>query len=181
MRQIRKNVFETNSSSSHSISIKKEGHYYTPEEIKESVFYCSWEDWNGKIRFYESDLEFGRSPFAPLTDFFEKLKYAIASFADDDVKREEIESIMYEVIPGLKEIKYPTERDWKTDEETEFYGYIDHQSDGVLQVLLDKKNITIREFLLNSKYIVFIDGDEYQIKERLFDSGLIHEEDFEEV
>lgn len=181
MKQIRRSVFETNSSSSHSISIRKTGTYYTQEEIEDSVYYCKWNDWDGEINFWDSDLEFGRAPFEPLTNFFDKAKYAIASFADDEDKRHIVEAIMYEFIPGLKIIKYPKTTNWQTDEEETYYGYIDHQSVGVLQSLLSRKQISIREFLLNSKYVVFIDGDEYCIKEKLFDSNLIHKEDFEEV
>ena len=65
MFQIRRGVFETNSSSSHSISIRKNGHTYTKEEIMNGL----WIDpEDGSYSLWESDLEFGRSPFEPLAE-----------------------------------------------------------------------------------------------------------------
>jgi hypothetical protein len=177
MKQIRRGVFETNSSSSHSISIRKLNMYYTLEEINEGIYLSR----DGKLSFWDSSLSFDRSPFEPLTKFFDKIRYAMASFDNEEDKIKEIESIMYENIIGLKSIEYPTETDWETDEEKISHGYIDHQSIGVLQSMLHNYNFTLREFLLNKKYVVFIDGDEYNIKEKLFDSGLINKDDFEEV
>ena len=52
---------------------------------------------------------------------------------------------------------------------------------GVLQNFLRSHNVSLEEFLTNSKYVVWIDGDEYCIKEELFESGLIHAEDFEAI
>ena len=46
---------------------------------------------------------------------------------------------------------------------------------------MSSHNVSLEEFLTNSKYVVWIDGDEYCIKEKLFESGLLHAEDFEEV
>lgn len=178
MKQIRRGVFETNSSSSHSISIRKLNEHYTPEEINSDDIYLSEK---GRLTFWDHELGFGRSPFEPLTTFFGKVRYALASFTSDKDKIKEIESIMYENITGLKSIEYPKERDWKTDKERIYHGDIDHQSFGVLQSMLETRNVTLREFLLNKKYVVFIDGDEYNITSKLFDSGLINKNDFEEV
>lgn len=178
MRQIRSSVFETNSSSSHSISIKKCGGHYTSNEIEDSVHYCMK---NGVFKPWENDLTFERYPFEPLTTFGDKLRFAIASFGEDEVMRNQIESIMYEVIPNLKDIEYPVEIYWETDEERTFYGYIDHQSLGVLSSFLKNHGVSIRDFLLDKKYVVWIDGDEYCIKEKLFESGLINKDDFVEV
>ena len=71
-RQIRRNVFETNSSSMHSLTVMKRDDKYTPEEILEGLYLhrdkdtgeesCVWEPW-------EHDLEFGRSPFRALGTF----------------------------------------------------------------------------------------------------------------
>jgi len=175
----RRSVFETNSSSSHSISIRKEGSYVTAEELEKMFKYKVGSD--GEYTFFDFELEFERSPFSVLTTFENKLRFAVASFGYDKEKREEIEAIMYEFIPGLQTIKYPTRLNWETSEEEPYYGYIDHQSMGVLQVFLRENKISLKEFLTNSKYVVWIDGDEYLVKENLIDSGLIHKEDFEEL
>ena len=65
MIKIRRSVFETNSSSSHSISIRKEGSYVTAEEL-EKMFRYKVDD-KGELTFWDFQLEFGRSPFSVLT------------------------------------------------------------------------------------------------------------------
>lgn len=175
MKQTRQGVFETNSSSSHSISIRKIGDYYTDEEIEQSVGH-----WGNKLNIFDSELEFGRSPFEPLTTFYDKVRFAIASFANDVEKIHEIENILLEKVPSLTEIEYPTSVNWKTNKTETYYGNVDHQSYGLLQNFLSSHSITLREFLLNRRYIVFIDGDEYCTTQKLFNSGLLHKEDFEE-
>ena len=40
-----------------------------------------------------------------------------------------------------------------------YYGYVDHQSSGLLQNFLSTNGIPLSDFLLNRKYIVIIDGD----------------------
>lgn len=60
-------------------------------------------------------------------------------------------------------------------------GSIDHQSAGVLDRFLYYHGIDIKEFLLNKKYIVIVDGDEYNVYNSLVDSGLINENIIEEV
>ncbi len=57
--------------------------------------------------------------------------------------------------------KYPAVRDEDHVMELDFYGYVDHQSMGLLKNFLIKERITLKEFLLKKKYIVVIDGDEY--------------------
>jgi hypothetical protein len=191
MKQIRQNVFETNSSSSHSISIRKADHYVTHDELlKEFALDIKYKD----CRFYDFELIFGRSPFEVLSSFKEKLRFAFASYSglnDADAEmRKEIRNIIDEVLPELGEIQFDEKINYCYNEDyTEqfekervpFYGQIDHQSMGVLSCFLKRKNISMKEFLTNTKYVVFIDGDEYQVKEHLFDIGLFHLDDFEEI
>ena len=176
MIKIRRSVFETNSSSSHSIAIKKEDKYCTTDTL--GKFWI----WDGELKLWGSELEFGRSPFEVLATFYDKARYAIASYGRyDEEHRKEVEALMYELMPGLKTIQYSHTVDWETDEELPDYGDVDHQSCGVLQGFLNRNNISLREFLTNDKYVVFIDGDEYNEKEYLFEHGLFHKEDFEKV
>ena len=48
----------------------------------------------------------------------------------------------------------------------------------LLSVTLKENEITLEEFIINSKYVVIVDGDEYAEFEKLKDSGLI---DFSEI
>ena len=146
MKQIRRRSLlkETNSSSSHSISIRKLDEYYTELELMDGIYL-----YNGRtLSISDRHLEFDRSPFKPLTTFYEKVGYAIASYSSDKNVRHEIENILYEKIPGLKTIKYPQKRDWETDRKKTYYGYVDHQSIGTLQGMLERHNVTLREFLI---------------------------------
>lgn len=113
-RQIRRGVFETNSSSMHSLTVMKRDAKYTPEEILKDIHLrddkdtgeknCVWNIW------YDTDLDFGRSPFRALATFKEKWLYACASLVheyNDDVYKELVE-IALKYVPNLKKIKLPT-------------------------------------------------------------------------
>lgn len=212
-RQIRRGVFESNSSSMHSLTVMKKDGKYTPEEILEEIYlhkdretgeeHCVWEPW-------EHDMEFGRSPFRALGTFTNKWLYALASMVGEynDETYKELERIAFEYIPGLKKIKLPTcrgsvinkdykdnkdtsdeyvQKNGKTEEELlEFLGqkeklwgmeinywegkdgwwgydkpYTGYVDENVLSGFLKKENITLEEFLINKKYVVICDGDEY--------------------
>ena len=110
-RQIRRSVFETNSSSMHSLTVMKKDEYYTSEEILDR-FYL-WDDkeadekdcvWN----IWEYSLEFGRSPLATFKD---KWCYACASLVNEynDNAYKELERLAFKHIPNLKKIELPTE------------------------------------------------------------------------
>lgn len=111
-RQIRRGVFESNSSSMHSLCVMKKSEYYSPEEILDSIYLhddyktqeknCIWEPW-------ESNLEFGRSPFRAIGTFGDKWLYACASMVEsyNDEIYKRLEKIAFKYIPGLKKIKLP--------------------------------------------------------------------------
>ena len=52
-------------------------------------------------------------------------------------------------------------------------GMIDHQSAGLLTNFLKEKNIDLKEFLTNKKYIIIVTGDEYTTWPDMKRSGLI--------
>ena len=175
MKQIRRNIFETNSSSSHSIVLtnndldKSNSEYFPYFE----TYLCN----DGTYDISNYDLTFGRSPFDILCTFSEKLNYAIASFGKE--RFHELEELACKYLKGLdgkccSGIKLPSCR-WSSKED-KYYGEIDHQSIGILQNFLFKENISLEEFLTNSNYIVIIDGDEYCVFEKLKESGLIKSE-----
>ena len=111
-RQVRRNVFETNSSSMHSLTVMKIEGKYTQKEILDDIYLskdketgeenCIWDIW-------DRNLEFGRTPFRALGTFSGKWLYACASlvreYNDDTYK--ELVRIAKKYIPGLKKIKLP--------------------------------------------------------------------------
>ena len=116
-RVVRNCVFETNSSSQHSIVVTKNNTHIDPEKIlldREGNYdpndcVCIGKD--GRWSLYNVSDGFGRSPFRLLTTFEDKFTYAMCEFLgplyEDDPEwqrlYDEFEDIAYEFIPGFKE------------------------------------------------------------------------------
>lgn len=165
---IRRGCFETNSSSMHSICVGRETGVYTPEEATCGEYLSD----DGKLRLMPYELTFGRS-FNILCTFFDKCRFAIASLEDDTYVRK----IATEFIPGFSGFELPTV--WVKDEdgveqEVSDYGYIDTQSVGLLQRFLEKRNVSLKDFLTRREYYVVIDGDEYCIYDKMLDMGVVN-------
>lgn len=178
MIYIRKGVFETNSSSSHSIVMMKEGKPL--KTVADSNMVDA--DWHvnkdGVMDFWlEDDLEFGRSPFDMLTDWYGRLRYCIATYGDQKDKLREIEEICQRRISGFVKFKFKEDR-W---ENGYYHGYIDHQSLGLLDAALEKYNIGLEEFIFDNKYIVVVDGDEYCLFNTLMDTALFNKEAVDKI
>lgn len=185
MKQIRRNVFETNSSSSHSLVITTDNEHYTREEINKNFYVTK----KGIVRLWESSLEFYRSPFDMLVTFKDKLRYAIASSNGNLV--DECREICKKYVDGFIDFEFDT-KDYVWDSEVKDYvetnelipnygGTDDYQIEGWLKYY----NISLEEFLTNKRYIVVVDGDEYQIfdhikKSGLFDTSKIIHDSYEE-
>lgn len=171
MKQIRRNVFETNSSSSHSLVIMTDNEHYTREEINKN-FYMT----DGIVRLWESSLEFYRSPFDMLVTFKDKLRYAIASSNGNLV--DQCRELCCKYVDGFVDFEFDT-KDYVWDSEVKDYvetddpipnygGTDDYQIEGWLK----KYNVSLEEFLTNKRYIVVVDGDEYAIYDHIKKSGL---------
>ena len=176
MRQIRNGVFETNSSSMHSLVIKKNSEYYTYEEMMDDLWLHKgvWDIWDSHR------ITFGRCPFECLNTFESKVRYAIASLcgwrSNADEKFKEIEQLVTEIIPECLEIKLPKVWYYAEDDKRLSYGSVDED---ILTPFLEKTGITLKEFLTNKKYVVIVDGDEYCIWDSLKDSGLVNMDEIE--
>ena len=223
-RQVRRGVFESNSSSMHSLAIMKRNDRYTSEEILEDIYLhddrqtgeedCVWEP-------YDRDMEFGRSPFRALGTFKDKWLYACASLVRDynDDTYKELVALAMKYIPNLKKIKMPMNSDsfadkddeenkdseyaqeygktedelveylmekeekwgieinyWKTSKgywrfDKPYTGYVD---ENILSGFLKKEGITLEEYLINKRYVVIVDGDEYGYFGDMKRAGLIN-------
>lgn len=178
MIQIRSSVFETNSSSMHSLAIRSkeaffpyEEQYFTKEDAWEDI---SWYkdndasvDGNIVINFNKYEDEywyFGRAPFKILDSFFDKFKYAFAtlvSYKEGDEYfnlKNQFLDILKEINPDVTEFIHP-----------DSYGV----DDAVLISWMKTYNFDLREFLFNKKYVVIVDGDEYCIWQSMLESGII--------
>ena len=173
MIQIRKGIFETNSSSSHSIVITKN------DKPADGMIDGDWHVGNdGFIDFwYNEDLDFGRTPFDLLSDWWGRLRYCIASYAGDKEKIKEIEEICQRRISGFVGFKFAKDRFDNSD----YQGYVDHQSSGLLQAALKKYNIPLEDFIFNDRYIVVIDGDEYCVFDTLVESDIFNKANVDDI
>lgn len=175
MKQVRLNTFETNSSSSHSFVITDFEGRYSQEEIMNHV--CLWKD--GKTIMWSSGLEFGRSPFDFLNNFESKTRYAIASSNGRLVPQ--IVEVWKKYVPGFTHFEFDEKyRVWDeekqeyvdTDDDNPVYEY-GYTDDYMIEGWLKKYNVSVEDFLTMRRYVIVVDGDEYQIKDKLFNSGLV--------
>ena len=175
MKKIRNGVFETNSSSMHSICINNGD---TGNPFPDYEFYVNKD---GTIKIYNK-LYFGRYPFEFLATVYDKTRYAIASYGEE--RFEEIQDIFADAYNAINRETYfsefdmpKTTWDWRTGKDLDTpvveYGNIDHQSYGLLDRFLKKYKVTLKEFITNPKYVVVIDGDEYCAFQKYKDLGLL--------
>lgn len=184
MINIRNSIFETNSSSMHSIIISKNA-----VSDNEDYFIHKWTKYP-TLELDEDELYFGRSPFAILDTFEEKLVYLIASEINNDKEFKVLLATVNEIlhehninvkakikVPKVKEYDYNTYK--YTGNKVSYYGDIDHQSDSTLKGFLNKYHLTHKEFLENPNIIVVIDGDEYCYLYNMIDMGLMNKKSFD--
>lgn len=102
-RQIRRGVFESNSSSQHSLVVMKNDDHYTVQEILKGLYIQKDGVWD------VCELDFGRAPFRALGTFKMKWLYACASLVEEynDDAYKELEALAFKYVPGLKRIELP--------------------------------------------------------------------------
>lgn len=162
-RKIRKGVWETNSSSCHSVSISKKKimNFALPELDEDGFLIANFGEFGWEERRYNNPTS--------------KLSYALTmvamihngEFDDNEVEFYElddfqmIEDVVKNKIPGCKGIQM-TEHSfnafWGID------GYIDHQSYedySCLQDFLNDYDITLEDFIFNADVILQTDNDNH--------------------
>lgn len=155
MIKVRHDIFETNSSSSHSFVFRR----YLPEDKKkyadniESI--KNLVNKKTKSIFIDGEkCEFGWG-FDMLSTPCEKLEYCLVAYHDSTDKDKVVLDELRKVI-DVKNIR------WKKHKEDCYaydHGYIDHQSLGMLQGFIKKYNISLVDFIFDSRYVIFIDND----------------------
>lgn len=137
--KIRENVFETNSSSTHSVAISlhdKENLMYSVLPVNE----------DGKIIITDGEFGWGVDIF---TNPSVKASYAL-THCNDNLEQQEL---LKEVISDQTGV----------DKENIIFdfnrGYIDHQSYGMLNDFFDRQNL--KEFIFNPNYTLIIDNDNH--------------------
>ena len=143
---IRKNVFETNSSSMHSVVMSRVDEHFTTEEITDDVIHHSvWSKSQHKKGRYivncerdESNwlnlIEHDRHPFKVLYDFCDKLGYYIADNSWTDETMKTFVAELCKRFPMIQNLQFSKTNKWerKYSPNKYYYGYVDHQSRGRL-------------------------------------------------
>lgn len=179
MIQIRKNVFETNSSSSHSLvyspNANRNHDYLMDYNLQDGVLY---------IGRYEG-LYFGRAPFQILYSTIDKIRYAYANFIYDKTKLKELEDLVKELYPevtriSIFEFSYDENqyKEWEENgKDIDDYCFVSHPSVGTdepyLESWMDRYHFTLSDFITDPHYIVIVDGDEYCIWHDMKKAGII--------
>lgn len=183
MINIRRGCFETNSSSMHSLVVVKNPKPYTKEELKLN---CYRDDREYDLFWDDEDANFGRHPFQVLRTPKDKLRYYVAHELGNCEKFEKQEDIKAFIskqtnVP-VKKIRLSTSNRWGSQKKRDYYGYIEHNDTGESPFeYLSRKNISFEDFILNPKYVVIVDGDEYQEFKKLFESNILNGDDFEDI
>lgn len=163
MINYRDGVFETNSSSSHSICINNKKSETIRPDLKQYL------DDNGLWYIPPADLEFYRYPFRILTTPEEKIRYAIACTAyvgksSDEFKL--IEKIVKELEPSFEHFVFK-KSNWGC-------GYdMGGTDDAILFGWLNGNNIDLKTFITDNKYFIVCDGDEYNVFSDMILAGII--------
>ena len=180
MLQIRKNVFETNSSSTHSLVISNKERSY---------------DYNLPVEDGVLTIPFGEFGWGPdiLSTPIEKLSYLITDRIDlydlpEDIKDDEdavqalimesepiceiVDAIKY-ACPEVKEVRFEVGDSWHP------FGYVDHQSCGTSR----EDGLSIEEIAFSNKVIIMIANDNGYYYEDYFTSwdGTPPSKDIEEL
>ena len=157
MLQVRKNVFETNSSSTHSLVISKKDREYD---------YCLPVEDDGTL--VVTFGEFGWGPEV-LAQPIEKLTYLVTDrcnlydlseedphegeelqeFIKSDENIQEIIEVVKSCCPDVQDIRFELCDSWDP------FGYVDHQSQGTSY----ESGLSIEEIIFSNKVIILIDND----------------------
>ena len=159
-RVIRKGLPETNSSSSHAISISLSKDYYTPETMNLNI------DENGVLRIEGSD-SFGWE-YEKYNDALTKIKYVfgIPEVKNSPKMKKRIKDII-KSFTGAKKVVLGWEEKYLEDlkenggDEVEIYNYgpgIDHNSSEIFPEILESSE-TIKDFIFNPNSWLFLGND----------------------
>lgn len=140
MKTIRQNAFETNSSSTHSITINEGA------EVFESIS----PDYDGVIRLTGGEFGWGWSKH---DDAVTKANYCAVAALDDEFKTK----LLIDTIKnhtGALSVEIICTADWDSDNRS----YIDHQSYGVAErAFLDEDSL--KRFIFDRKSVLFLGND----------------------
>ena len=177
MKQIiRNNTFETNSSSMHSLVVTKEAKPYSEDE-KNFYFDSSYDK---EFNLYDccfDRIAYERFPFEVLNDPLNKLRYYIGWYIgrlEQYDKLDMIKKFLSNKL-NLPEDKINLTRHIEDDDfiKDKYVNVYRNDTGEDPFDCLEKHNVAFEEFIMDPRYTIVVDGDEYQEFKKLFDSGII--------
>jgi len=162
MIQIRNNVFETNSSSMHSVSINENNNIFdTNLEIEDNKVVGHFDEFGWGYDCYndtQTKLSYLLTMIAGVVNSIDDL-YS----SDDFIKIEEcIKHYINCDGISIAEDEYRIKQDRDGETYLDFDGYIDHQSQYfTIRDFLYENGVELEEFLFNSKVELIIDNDNH--------------------
>lgn len=174
MIKIRRGVFETNSSSSHVIVLTNES-CETSYTSYATCGYLRKDKKTGETVLFIEGHDFDRN-FEVFTSWIDRLSYSLASFKYNDIMIEQILDIVKKRRPDIDRFKFAKNYEGETD-----YGTVDHQSQTLLRDMIYDAGVKLEDFIFNDHFILFCDGDEYQVFNTLGKTGIIDTKNLEKV
>lgn len=180
---IRYSTFETNSSSMHSLVISKKAKPYS--KIAKNLYYYNYDF---ELFGCCDTVRFERHPFEVLSSPKDKLRYYVAHYVGykkETQRLKEVEDLVHELTGcSRKNIKlyYEETEPWRSGKVVKSYGWagINDTGEDVFDYI-EKNNISLKEFVLDPRYTVIVDGDEYQEFKKLFLKGIIDLDNIEYI
>jgi hypothetical protein len=123
---------------------------------------------DGVWKLNKGDISFGRSPFRVLGTPEGKARYALARAHSENI--DEILAIMQEIYPEMTGIELPKD-EWNEDGID--HGYVEDW--GVIP-----SDLSLRDLIMNKKYVIISDGDEYCIWSNFKKTPLFNREEYSE-
>lgn len=181
MLKIRKNIFETNSSSTHSLVISKKdrGYDYNLPVDEEGVLTISF----GEFGWGPEILKYPHEKLSYLITDRNSIHYdwqnppsekEFEYMLSQDKRVQEIIEVVKSCCPEVKEVKYEF-----GDNKYNPLGYVDHQSQGTSY----ESDLSIEDIIFSNKVIIMIDNDNSYHYESYFESwdGEPAEDDIENL
>lgn len=134
MKKIRKSMFESNSSSSHSISC----------DVGTTKFHSISPDSEGKITLFGGEFGWGYETY---TDPLSKASYCALDQSGNESRMQMLKEVIMEHT-GASEVVFPND------------GYIDHQSCGTSSEVFESKE-TLKAFIFGKNSVLIIDNDNH--------------------
>lgn len=191
MINIRRNVFETNSSSMHSLVITKQARKYTDKELAlgyDPQYHKTFDLWGWKD---EEAMYYERDPFQILSTPLEKLQYYCAYTLGtwrDEPDQKDIDRIKKFIMKQtginnpLDIFLYRVDRWDKEEGKNKYYGAVVSNDTGEDPMhFVKRKGIDWEDLILNPKYIIIVDGDELRHFKDLVEARVINTDNFEDI